>query len=429
MVLAMINWLITKLRSYQLKLALKQGKFKTAQNLLQEIERSGIQLSWLEKLYQQQLKIEQSLVFYRQEVAHLSQCIQKFSLAEQTLKPNLEFINYIYNSFNLKERDRFLFQCTGIESQIFSDLELALVDYLETEINKIPEQIRCPEINKAVKDLEGLKQGIDPQYNHRLSSHIYLLKYFLDNIYCSYLAWFLIYQQNLLLKNLKILDLAAGPGTVIFGLALLLSSTKGFFPVQETQITYYSLEQQADLQYRGLQFWRKYIESLSTPINAYCRFNTIDLFDYENYAVKLPSHFFDFIIISHCFFYESQQRYNSHQIYRQIFEHNLVEDGHAVLIIQGRKLFNMYSIVPSEDLNEEVWLIQKFLEELGLKLEWYKYLTSTGKRIPMKQGFAQFAKDNLPPQNYLNVLRKKYLQQKYPSNYAIDDYIILAKKA
>lgn len=322
-----------------------------------------------------------------------------------------------------------MFQCTGIESQVFTDLELALVDYLETEINKVPKQICCQEIAQAVNDLEGLKQGIDPHYNHRLSSHIYLLKYFLDNIYCSYLAWFLIYQQNLLLRNLKILDLAAGPGTVIFGLALLFSSIKGFFSVQETQIIYYSLEQQADLQYRGLQFWRKYIESLSTPINAYFRFNTIDLFDYDNYAVKLPNHFFDFIVISHCFFYESKQRYDSHQIYRQIFEQNLVEDGYALLIIQGRKLFNMYNILPNENLDEESWLIQSLLEELGLKLQWYKYLTATGTRTPMKQGFAQFAKDNLPPQTHLNVLRKKYLQQKYPSNYAIDDYVILAKKA
>jgi hypothetical protein len=420
----MINWLIAKWRSYQFKLALKQGKFKKAQSLLQEIEKSGVKLSWLEKLYQQQLKTEQSLSFYRQEVGYLSQRLQ-----DHTFKPNLEFIDYIHKCFNLKESDRFLFQCTGIESQVFTDLELALVDYLETEINKVPKQICCQEIAQAVNDLEGLKQGIDPHYNHRLSSHIYLLKYFLDNIYCSYLAWFLIYQQNLLLRNLKILDLAAGPGTVIFGLALLFSSIKGFFSVQETQIIYYSLEQQADLQYRGLQFWRKYIESLSTPINAYFRFNTIDLFDYDNYAVKLPNHFFDFIVISHCFFYESKQRYDSHQIYRQIFEQNLVEDGYALLIIQGRKLFNMYNILPNENLDEESWLIQSLLEELGLKLQWYKYLTATGTRTPMKQGFAQFAKDNLPPQTHLNVLRKKYLQQKYPSNYAIDDYVILAKKA
>jgi hypothetical protein len=82
----MINWLIAKWRSYQFKLALKQGKFKKAQSLLQEIEKSGVKLSWLEKLYQQQLKTEQSLSFYRQEVGYLSQRLQ-----DHTFKPNLEF--------------------------------------------------------------------------------------------------------------------------------------------------------------------------------------------------------------------------------------------------------------------------------------------------------------------------------------------------
>lgn len=425
----MINWLITQWRYYQLKLALKQGKFKKAKKLLQEIETSGAKLSYLAKLYKQQLKTEKSLVFYRKEVSRLSQHLQKFSLEDDYLKPNAEFVNHIYNCFNLKEGDRYLYHCTGIESKVFTDLEIGLVDFCQTEINKIPENIRLPEIDKAIDDLEGLKKGIDPQYNYCLSSHIYLLKYFLDNVYCAYLAWFLIYQHNLLPRNIKILDLAAGPGTVIYGLALLLSSTKLFFTLQQTQITYYSLEQQADLQFRGLQFWRRYIENLAMPINAYFRFNTLNIFDYKNYKTKLPNNFFNFIVISHCFFYELQQRSESHQIYRQIFQRNLVIDGYALLIIQGRKLFNMYDILPSENVEEECELIQMFLEELGLKLEWYKYLTATGQRKPMKQGFAQFARENLPGQNYLNTLKQKYLQQRYPSSYAIDDYVILAKKS
>jgi hypothetical protein len=161
---------------------------------------------------------------------------------------------------------------------------------------------------------------------------------------------------------------------------LLLSSTRNFYSLPQLQISYYSLEQQAQLQYRGLQFWRSYIESLAFPINAYCRFNTLNIFDYPEYASKLPSKFFNFIVISHCFFYNPQQRQTSHQIYRQIFQHNLQPEGYILLIIQGRKLFNMYDVFPTEALAEETTVITMFLEELGLTLVWYKYLTSTGKR-------------------------------------------------
>ncbi len=424
----MIKWLLNWWRSYQFRLALKQGKNQKAQLILQQIDKAGTKLSWQEKLFKQKIKTEETLTFYKQEVAALSKKLQLALPEESKLKPNLEFISHIHSSFKFVECERTILHCTGIEQKVFNNLEINLVDFLETEFTKIPAHNLDNKLAEAIQDLAGLKQGIDPNYSCSLSPHIYLLKYFLENIYCSYLAWFLLYQTSLLPRNIKILDIAAGPGTTIYGLALLLFSTQGFFSLPQMHISYYSLEQQDQLQYRGLQFWRKYIESSPISINAYFRFNTVNIFDYDRYASKLPEKFFDFIVISHCFFYDPQARSDSHKIYQKIFQNNLTDDGYVLLIVQGRKLFTLYDVIHGEDLQQEQMVIQMFLEELGLKLEWYKYLTSTGKRTPIKSNFYQFARQNLSPQIYLTALKQKYLKQNYSSHYVLDDYLILAKR-
>ena len=411
--------------SFQLRQALKQENHKKANYYLKKLEALKIKLPWIAKLYQQKLQVENSVKYYQQTTANLAQRLKNLEPKSELLKPNLNFIDYTHHNFKIVEHDSHKLQITGINQQIFEQLETALANFLETELNKIPSQIRQRKLQEALSDLLGLKKGIDPNYSYPLSPHIYFLKYFTENVYCTYLAWFLVYQSGVLPQNLKILDLAAGPGTVIYGLALLLSSTVGFSAFETVHISYYSLEQQAALQYKGLQFWRSYIDSVS-PINAYFRFNTLNIFDYQHYASKLPSNFFKFIVISHCFFYNFGQRQESHQIYRQIFHHNLQPEGYVLLIIQGKKLFNMYDVLPTEDIAEEQTVITMFLEELGLQLEWYKYLTSR-KRTPIKS-FGKFARENLPPQNQLGNVRKKYLQESYLANYTIDDYVILAKK-
>ncbi|MGL5805545.1 MAG: photosystem II assembly protein, partial [Xenococcaceae cyanobacterium] len=138
--------------------------------------------------------------------------------------------------------------------------------------------------------------------------------------------------------------------------------------------------------------------------------------------------FFDFIVISHCFFYDRQQRKEAHHIYQKFFQDRLTPDGYILLIVQGRKLFGMYDTESSEDLDKERYVIDTFLDELGVKLEFYKYITSTGKRTPLEKNiFAKFARENLPKQKYMSELSKKYLEQKWMLNYKIDDYIILAR--
>ncbi len=441
--LAMNNPLANWWRSYQFHTALKQGNERQAQQILHEIEKSGAKLSWLEQLFIKKLQSEQSLSFYKRELASLSgrlkPTLQKIEELEQErdfnksndnlLVPNLEYLQFVRNSFNFIEHDEYKLQCTGIEKRIFDNFEENLADFLQTELGKLPKDVLESELEKAIKDIEGLKSGVDPEYSFKLSSHVYLIKYFLDNVYCAYIAWFLVYQAGLIPKNIKILDIAAGPGTVAYGLALLLQSSSGFYPMPQMHISYYSLEKQSLLQFRGLQFWRRYIEPQQTAINAYFRFDTTDIFDYHSNSNKLPKAFFDFIVISHCFFYESQPRIDSHNIYKNIFKTNLATGGYVLLIVQGKKLFQSYDVRQSEDITQEQSVIQRFIEELGLRLEWYKYLTSTDKRTPTGRiEFAKFAREQLPKQEYMNFLKQQYLGQKFVSNYVIDDYVILAKR-
>ena len=438
----MSNSLVNWWRSRQFNTALKQGNERQAKQLLQEIENSGKKLSWLEQLFRKKLQSEQSLSVYKRDLASLSgrlelalqkiedlEQIQNFYCHKNLLVPDGDFIQFIRRSFNFIEHDEYKLQCTGIENRVFDDFEAKLADFLQTELEKQPKDVLDSELDMAIKDIEGLKRGIDPKYSFKLSSHIYLMKYFLENVYCAYIAWFLIYQAGLIPQNIKILDIAAGPGTVAYGLALLLQSNSGFFPMPQIHISYYSLEKQSLLQYRGLQFWRQYIEPKQTATNAYFRFDTADILDYHSTSKKLPKAFFDFIVISHCFFYEPQQRIDSHTIYREIFQTNLATGGYVLLIVQGKKLFDAYNVRQGEDVSQEQKVIQMFLEELGLKLEWYKYITSTDKRTPMRGvEFGKFARENLPKQKYISLLKQQHLGQKFISAYVIDDYVILARQ-
>ena len=254
------------------------------------------------------------------------------------------------------------------------------------------------------------------------------MKCFLENIYCLYLAWFLIYQDGLLPAKLNILDIAAGPGTSAYGLALFLQSCNDFFDLPQMHVSYYSLEKQDAFQYRGLQFWRKYIESQITPINNYFRFVTADIFSWDEKSSNIPTKFFDFVVISHCFFADKSKRIQANNIYKEIFTNSLNAQGYVLLIIQDKKLFKAYDAVRVEDKEKEITLINQFVGEMGLDLVWYRYLTSTASRTSSAAGFAKFASDKLPKQVYMTPIIQKYFRQKYESNYTLDDYVILAKK-
>jgi len=467
----MINPLANWWRSYQFRAALKQGKQHLARQQLQKIQSSGARLSLLEQLFKdklqseaslydarkiiknlsisrqqstvdletepgiQQYDVEQSLGSKQQEIASLQKEIEKISYQRETqfITPSQELIASINSQFKLNSIDEHLLQCTGIDEQTFYELESNLVTYLESEFERYtPQSSLYSSISAAYDDITLLKQGLDPEYNSPLTPHVYFMLYFLESVYSAYIAWFLVYQSGLLPTRVELLDIAAGSGSVLYGLFYFLRTVTNFTPLSQNLICYCSLEQQPLLQYHGREFWQQYIEPTTTAtINSYFRFNTTDMFLYDPNSYvsqELPQKFFDFITISHCIFSDQEQRQESHRIYRQIFNESLKDNGYVLLVVQGRKLFQAYGYRLTENLAVERKLMKDFLDELGLQLEWYKYLSSSGKRIPLGAGFRKFASENLPPNKYMNPLIQQYLKLGFDSNYALDDYVVLGKK-
>ena len=422
-----VNWW----RSQQLKLSLKRGDIRRAVQLLQEIQKSGAKFSWLEKLFRDKLQLERYSQEYKRQTETLSKQLREASQQKDNLilMPDEEFVKYIYKIFKLIQHDEYKLQSTGIDERIFDDFESKLVEYLKEEFSKIPDKQLFIKLEDALEDINNLKIGQDPDYRFSLTPHVYFMKYFLENVYCIYLAWFLIYQDALLPSKVNILDIAAGPGTVAYGLALFLQSSSGFFQIPQMHISYYSLEKQDAFQFRGLQFWRRYIESRLTPVNAFFRYVTTDIFTWKTQSNNLPKDFFDFIVISHCFFIDKAKRVEANNTYKQIFATSLKTSGYVLLIVQDKKLFKIYDVHQVENQQQEKNVVNKFLAELGLELVWYKYLTSTGSRTSLSGAeFGKFAREKLPKQLYMSPILQQYFGQKYQSCYTLDDYVILAKK-
>ncbi|AFZ22614.1 hypothetical protein Cylst_0240 [Cylindrospermum stagnale PCC 7417] len=427
----MSNFIANWWRSQQLKSALSRGDIRSAVQLLQEIQKSGASFSWLEKLFRDKLQLERYSQEYKREKETLTKQLTEASQQNHNLllTPDAEFVKYIYKVFNLVQHDEHKLQATGIDERIFEDFEARLVEYLQEEFNKLSDKQLAVKLVDALEDINNLKIGQDPDYGFSLTPHVYFMKYFLENVYCLYLAWFLIYQDGLLLTKVNILDIAAGPGTTAYGLALFLESCSSFFEIPQMHVSYYSLEKQDAFQYRGLQFWRKYIESRITPANTYFRFVTADIFMWDVQSSNIPNNFFDYIVISHCFFADKSKTLQVNDIYKQIIAKSLNQQGYVLLVIQDKKLFKYYNLQPSEDQEQEKNIVLKFVSELGLKLIWYRYITSRASRNPCSAAeFTKFAKDKLPKQRYMAPIIQKYLGQKYNSNYTLDDYVILARK-
>ncbi|HEY9302201.1 MAG TPA: photosystem II assembly protein, partial [Phormidium sp.] len=422
-------------RSQKFNEAVKSQNHRLAKQLLKEIQNSGAKLSWQQKLFKERLQLEKLLQQKNDRIKEGDRRLEELemqlgfgelddSLAridQLTLFPDTKFIEYIENSFKMTECDASMIQCTGIDDQVFTEFEQHLAGFIKNEINNLSRQKNNLDylLQQAIDDIQKLKEGEDPQYNFELSPHIYLIRYFLDNVYCTYLAWFLIYKAGLLPTKVNILDIAAGPGTVAYGLGLLLQSSSSFFSRPPMHISYYSLEQQKAFQYRGLQFWRQYMEPQA--MNAYFRFDTSSIFDSDNQSQRLPKKFFDFIVISHCFFKDEEKREKSLQIYKDIFINSLNDSGYALLIIQEKKLLIPYNVRRVDDCQQELRVVQQFVDELGLNLVWYKYLRSTGSRTS-HPNFGKFARENLPVQKFISPLFRQHFKLPYDLNYTLDDY-------
>jgi len=117
----------------------------------------------------------------------------------------------------LIEHDEYKLQCTGIDQDVFNDLEASLAKYLEEEFVKFPSERLSTAIN-AFKDISCLNRQ-DPQYSFELTPHVYFIQY--SNVY---VFMFLIYKFGML-PNL----FWYGPGVNVFGIPQMhLTSTHIF---------------------------------------------------------------------------------------------------------------------------------------------------------------------------------------------------------
>ena len=208
-------------------------------------------------------------------------------------------------------------------------------------------------------------------------------------------------------------------------LDLFLESGANYIDTKTMHTSYCSVEQQGIFQDKGLEFGRRYLEPEKQ--NTYLRFDTASIFD-DGLVDKLPKKFFDFVVISHCFFKDEKTRRKSEIVYKNIFDICLSDSGYVLLIIQDELLSKLYGVSQINSIEQETGMVEKLLSDLGLSLVWYKYLLPTNARDKIsKKDFGAFARKNLPPQNFLYPLHQQ-TNQKYIHHYTLDDYVILAKK-
>ncbi|MFN7760034.1 MAG: hypothetical protein ACK5RE_05070, partial [Pseudanabaena sp.] len=425
-------------RSYQFSSALKGKKFKLAEKIFQEIQKSDANLSILESLYLENQRLISSLDIYKKETLGLRKRVSEIhesqnlvalpvttKLANDIIEVDSEIVRFICHEtkFKFESGDTEFLQFTGIDNEVFDELESKLAHYINRHLN----HCNLDEIRLAYQELKKVKSGKDPDYSYPLIEYVYLLEYFLDNTYCSYLAWFLIYRSGKLKNNLKILDVAAGHGTMLYGLAGLIERLHKNGLETSMHINYHALEQQDLFLKTGLEFWQEYTSDNHPSSNTFWRLDSSNLFDYyKQKADNLPVDFFDFIVICHCFFWDAYQRATSTQIYADIFQKHLAKDGYVVLIIQASKLFSLFD-ERRKTKETEFAIIQDFIDSFSLKLVWYKRVDSTAQREKMNVNLNQFAKDNLPLQKYISPIRKNLFDLRFDGNYILDDYIILAQ--
>jgi hypothetical protein len=434
----MINLFKNWWRSYQFSSALKGKKFKLAEKIFQEIQKSDANLSILESLYLENQRLISSLDIYKKETLGLRKRVSEIhesqnlvalpvttKLANDIIEVDSEIVRFICHEtkFKFESGDTEFLQFKGIDNEVFDELESKLAHYINRHLN----HCNLDEIRLAYQELKKVKSGKDPDYSYPLIEYVYLLEYFLDNTYCSYLAWFLIYRSGKLKNNLKILDVAAGHGTMLYGLAGLIERLHKNGLETSMHINYHALEQQDLFLKTGLEFWQEYTSDNHPSSNTFWRLDSSNLFDYyKQKADNLPVDFFDFIVICHCFFWDAYQRATSTQIYADIFQKHLAKDGYVVLIIQASKLFSLFD-ERRKTKETEFAIIQDFIDSFSLKLVWYKRVDSTAQREKMNVNLNQFAKDNLPLQKYISPIRKNLFDLRFDGNYILDDYIILAQ--
>jgi len=441
------------LQSQAFRAALAQGQLQRARQILLNIQQSGAKFNLLEKQFYQNLLLQDELNEAKRELATIRHNYTQLSeskadVPKPILKPNqapvsqqttplsptlqadAKLSTWIYETFKLKQVDPVLWQCQGIDSAPFQALDRIIYNVLVQKLSAEEKE----SIVRAHQELKSLNSGKDPDYSTPNLEYAYFLEYFLDNVYASYLAWFFIYDSNCLKSQAKILDVAAGPGTVLFGLSAFLQTLQEqttklhLSKVSDFHVSYHFQEQQKSLQTIGLEIWQEFTRKNTLAQNTYWRIDTSDLFSYaQNNKSPLPQNFYDFIVISHCFFWDAKSRDSAYAVYNRLCQDHLSSDGYALFIIQRAKLFNLANI-KSPNQKDENFVVSEFCRRIKLNLVWYKSLSSTGSREKVENDEFKRIMKSLPSQIELTKLRRQYLKIPYPKSYVLDDYLILVNK-
>lgn len=444
----MSNFFQFWIQSQQFCSALRQGKLHRARQLIKQIKDSGARLSLLEQQFYERVLLLDELTEQKKELASIRQAYAQLKGADVSdlfelrgiprslkhLQPNPEVIQAMMERLNLEQIDSVMWQCRGIDSTVFDALEKCVFNYLEQKLKPAAKL----KIQRAHEEIKNLMNGKDPNYSLPCLDDAYLLEYFLDNIYSSYLAWFFIYTSGLIKSQIKILDVAAGPATVLFGLGTFLETLQNISQISRIKtlpafhISYHFQEQQKSLQETGQLIWQSFINHQSIASNTFWRIDTSDLFKYSKQKQShLPEKFYDFIVISHCFFWENKARDEAYEVYSRLCQDHLAPGGYALFIIQQYKFFNLRQSPSSNvlDQNSEGGVIHEFCRRIKLNLVWCKAINSIGVRG--KSPDFKTIVNSLPVQAKLTQLRTKFLSGKYtrfPKSYLLDDYLILLRQ-
>jgi len=411
----------------QLAAALQRRDLRQVRFLIaQQQQRRRVQ-SPLARLCADFLQQEQDLNQARSQLQTLQQAQQTAAETSPYCEPNLDRCHDLKQQLKLRAIDQGLLQTTGIPESLFQRLETILVKYLEQRLPSDRAPGKQKALREALEDLRSLKKGHSPTYNLQYSAEAYFLDYFLENTLCLLISWLLVYERRQLPQQPRILDLAAGPGTTLFGLLLLREALDPEARSPDRVVTYCSVDSQSALQDEGHQLLRQWALAMGISDQSYTQFKTLNL--QEDCRNQLPQNFFDWITIAHCFPWDSVERAILLQQYQRIISHGLSDAGHVLLVIQDKK-FRFFQGLDDRSLtdDQEKAAVITFLRMLKLDLVWYYCLNSTGRRSPLgKQGFKQFAIEHLPPQPSLNRLRRDYAGATFDLNYCLDDYVIVAQ--
>lgn len=413
-----------------LAIALQQRNFKQVQGLIDHQRRTGLGDSPLARLCQDFLAQQAQLQQLQRQFKQLQR--QSAAPAAHYFAPDRDRSQTLAQQLQLRAIDQGLLQSMGLPESIFSDLETILVNYLDQRLSPLPASGRSQldlqhHLKAALRDLWQLKKGQSPAYDLPYSPEAYCLEYFLENVLCLFISWFLIYQHHQLPIAPKILDLAAGPATTLLGLLLFRESLGSMAKALEQPLIYCAIDSQPALQHLGQDLIRTWLAETAIQEQSYLQFKTLDLT--ADCVAALQPQFFDWITIAHCFPWDAIERAILLKGYHDIINRCLSEQGHVLLIIQDKKFHHCTGLRGHQLTDDrEKQAIITFLAPLKLELVWYSYLNSTGQRSPLgKQGFRDFATQNLPPQRSITQLWRKYLGSAYERRYCLDDYVIVAR--